>query len=61
MESRNDIFFEDMFLRKEAPENYSLKRMIEANSNDRHQSEDDEVKLKMSERTKMTKIFGVDF
>jgi hypothetical protein len=50
-----------MFLRKEAPENYSLKRMIEANSNDRHQSEDDEVKLKMSERTKMTKIFGVDF
>ena len=35
--------------------------MIEANSNDYHQSEDDEVELKMSERTKITKIFGVDF
>jgi hypothetical protein len=61
MESRNDTFFEDMFLKKEAQENYSFKRMIEANSNDRHQSEDDEVELKMSEMTKMTKIFSVDF
>jgi len=61
MESRNDTFFEDMFLKKEAQENYSFKRMIEANSNDRHQSEDDEIELKMSEMTKMTKIFSVDF
>jgi len=41
-----------MFLKKEVQENYSFKRMIEANSNDRHQSEDDEVELKMSEMTK---------
>jgi len=61
MESRNDTFFEGMFLKKKAQENYSFKRMIEANSNDRHQSEDDEVELKMSEMTKMTKIFSVDF
>ena len=34
--------------------------MIEANSNDHNQSEDDDVELR-SKNTKITKIFGPDF
>ena len=52
IESKSTIFFEDVFSFEELQENYSLKRMIEANSNSHYQSKNDEVEPKRSKRTK---------
>jgi hypothetical protein len=61
MESRNTIFFEDVFPWKEAQENCSLKRTSKVNLSNHHQLEDDEVKLRKSKKKKMTQTFGFDF
>jgi len=61
MESRNTIFFEDVFPWKEAQENCSLKRTSKVNLSNHHQLEDDEVKLRKSKKRKMTKTFGFYF
>jgi hypothetical protein len=52
MESRNTIFFEDVFPWKEAQENCSLKRTSKVNLSNHHQLEDDEVKLRKSKKKK---------
>jgi len=61
IESRNVLFFEDVFSWKEAQEKHSLKRMIEASLSSYHQLKDDEVKLKKTKQEKMTKTFGPGF
>ena len=61
MKSKNTTLFKDVFPLKEIRENHSLKIIIEASSSDHYQSEDDEVKLRISKREKITKIFGPIF
>jgi hypothetical protein len=61
MKSKNTTLFKDVFPLKEIRENHSLKIIIEASSSDYYQSEDDEVKLRISKREKITKIFGPIF
>lgn len=61
MESRNAIFFEDVFPFKDARENRSIKRTCEASSSEEHQLEMDEPELRRSKRTKTSKTFGPDF
>jgi len=61
IESRNVLFFEDVFSWNEAQEKHSLKRMIEASLSSYHQLKDDEVKLKKTKQEKMTKTFGLGF
>jgi hypothetical protein len=59
--SRNVILFKDVFPWREAQENHSLKRMIDASSSNHHRSEDDKVELKYSKKEKKTKTFDPDF
>jgi hypothetical protein len=51
MKSRNIILIEDVFSLKKAQENYLFKRMNDADINNYHQYEDDEVEP----RSKMKK------
>jgi hypothetical protein len=46
---------------REAQENHSLKRMIDASSSNHHRSEDDKVELKYSKKEKKIKTFDPDF
>jgi hypothetical protein len=61
MESRNAIFFKDVFSWKETRENHSFKRKIEASSSNHHQLEYDEVKLRKSKKEKITKKIAPGF
>jgi hypothetical protein len=61
MESRNTILFEDVFPWKEGRDNYSHKRIVEANTSNHHQLQDVEIELRKSKREKMTKTFDPDF
>ena len=62
MESRNALFFEDVFPCKSREEPNSLKRVLETiNENSQDQDKEGEVEPKRSIRARTKKYFGPDF
>ena len=62
MESRNALFFEDVFPCKFKEEPGSSKRKLETiNENSQDQNEDSEVEPRRSKRTMIEKSFSLDF
>ena len=65
IESRNASFFEEIFPYKSTQESSSLKRNFKSTSSSSHDQdlmeERNEVELRCSKRTKMSKSFGLEF
>ena len=65
IESRNVVFFEEIFPYKSTQESSSLKRNFESTSSTSHDQElmeeRNEAKPRRSNRAKMSKSFGLDF
>ena len=65
IESRNVVFFEEIFPYKSTQESSSLKRNFESTSSTSHDQElmeeRNEAKPRLSKRAKMSKPFGLDF